>query len=237
MECSYCQKSITSGKYLTDYWGNNYHAEHLQTIPKCNYCGRLISKKLTNGGRVFSNGSSICGICSNDSIDNRSQTDKEYKFIVEFMAQKGFDIRKYKTEIFLVDREQNPKLKNEEPGFINFKMKKVNDKITDISFKIYILKSLPRTYFIETLAHELMHQWLILFGKDKMKPALNEGSCNYISYLVMNEIKTPLSYFVIDRLLKDPHPHYGKGFRKVLSYSKRNGNKAVIIYLKSRRTI
>lgn len=32
-------------------------------------------------------------------------------------------------------------------------------------------------------------------------------------YIIMSikKLKTPLSYYVIEGLLKDPHPHYGKG--------------------------
>lgn len=237
MNCNHCLNEITRGKYLTDYWGNKYHSAHLSTVPKCTYCGRFISKHLTNGGKVFPNATSICGICTKDSIDDKRQITKEYEMIITLMAKYGFDIKRYKTEIFLISRNDGKKLKSEEPGFINFKMKKQGDKVLDISFKIYILSGLPRTYFIETLAHELMHQWLILFGKDKMKPVLNEGSCNYTAYLVMKSLQTPLSFLVIDRLMKDPHPHYGKGFRKVLGYSKKHGHKALIEYLKKYRNI
>jgi hypothetical protein len=237
MKCNHCLKEITQGKYSTDYWGNHYHFIHQGSVPKCNYCGRFLSKHLTGGGKVFPNRTSICGICSKDSIGNKNQIIKEYEMIISLMAKYAFDIRKYKTEIFLISRDESKKINNEEPGFINFTMKIKGNNVLDISFKIYILRGLPRTFFVETLAHELMHQWLILFGKDKMKPVLNEGSCNYLAYLIMKEIKTPLSYLVIDRLMKDPHPHYGKGFRKVLEYSKRNSHSTLLEYLKNHKSI
>lgn len=236
MKCSYCLKDIVSGKYVIDYWGNYYHISHMDVVSKCTYCGRYISSHLTKGGKSYIDGTNICGICLKDVVEQKD-LNREYSWISILMAKEGFDIRKYKTEIFLLDRSRNKNVTREEPGFINFKMKKIGGKIVDISFKVFIVKGLPREYFIETLAHELMHQWLILFAPDKMKPVLCEGSCNYISYLAMKKLKTPLSYVVIDRLLKDPHPHYGKGFRKVLSYSKKHGHSGLIKYIKYHKSI
>ncbi|MGL1893692.1 MAG: protein DA1 [Spirochaetaceae bacterium] len=229
--CKYCNKNISSGSYIKDFWGNVYHAEHKKVVATCSYCGRL------DGGTKLSDGNVICKTCKKDSIDNLGQVVKEYKWVSDILANKGFDIKKYKTEIFLLDRKNKGKTTREEPGYINFSMKKVNGVIQNISFKIFIVKGLPRSYFIETLAHEMIHQWLILFAQDKLHPKLNEGASNYGAYLVLNVLKTPLSSFIITRMLKDPHPYYGKGFRKVLDYSKKYGHSQLLTYLKSHNKI
>lgn len=236
MKCSLCNKEINQGKYFSDYWGNYYHYSHLSDSPDCYYCGRLISNKLTNGGKTLKDGKRICGLCSR-SLVKSGDLNREYKLVSNLLADVGFDIRKYKNEIYLIDRSKGANLKSEEPGFIKTSIAKSGDRVLEISFKVFILKDLPRSYFLDTLAHELMHQWLTLHASNKIKPVLKEGSCNYAAYLVMDKIKTPLSFYIIDRLLKDPHPYYGKGFRKVLHYSKKHGHKKVIEYLKKHKNI
>lgn len=236
MKCNLCDKEIIS-KYLKDYWGNTYHFEHKGIIPSCRYCGRFISDRLTKGGKKYKDGVHICGICLKEAITDISQIKKEHNLVLNIMAEHGFDIKKYKTEIFLLERGSKGKITREEPGYIKCEMKKINGIVKEISFRVFILKGLPREYFIETLAHEMMHQWLRLYAPNGMKPVLAEGSCNYISYLVMSRLKTSLSYYVVEGLMKDPHPHYGKGFRKVLDYSRRNGKSNLINFLKTKKRI
>lgn len=225
MVCSYCNEKITSGNYIIDFWGNYYHSMHLKHSVECNFCGRILPS-----------GFKLCPICSKNRIIKSSQIPDYYTKIVKFMKTLGFDISKYKVDIILMSNKKiTPKI--EEPGFINFKIIKSQNKIESINFTIYIKEGMPEEYFLETLTHELMHQWLILFAHDKMKPKLAEGSCNYMTYLYIKSIKTPLSYYIINRLLKDPHPHYGKGFRKVLKYANNNGLVKLRKYLESHKTI
>lgn len=233
MKCNYCDKEIKS-KFLKDFWGNCYHLEHKGFVQGCSYCGRVISKKLTEGGKRYRDGKYICGLCSKEAVNEQSQIQSEYRYILDIMVRIGFDLKKYKTDIYLINRDESSKVTREEPGYIKCEMIKSNGFVTSISFKIYILKGLPREYFIETLSHEMMHQWLTLNGKEGMKPVLLEGACNYIAYYIMERLKTPLCYYIIDNLLKDPHPHYGKGFRKVLEYARKNGHISLIKLLKNK---
>lgn len=220
--CSYCHKKIPPGKYLRDFWGNNYHIEHKNRVPECPYCGRLTYK---------------CNSCNKDIVIDQSQLKPLYTMVLNKMIQYGFDIGQYKTEIYLLEPKGSAKTTREEPGYIKVDMKKVNGLVKEISFRIFIQKGLPRTYFLSTLAHEMMHQWIILHGDQKIQPVLNEGASNYNSYLLLNELKTPLSYYLIETMMQDKHPHYGKGFRKVLKYVEKWGHKKFIGYLKTHKRI
>lgn len=220
--CSYCNKEISHGKYLRDFWGNNYHLKHKNRVPECPYCGRLTTN---------------CKSCNRDRIDSLDQVKPLYTMVSNLLAKYGFDIRSYKTEIYLLEPKGNQQSNREEPGYIKVNMKKVNGLVKEISFKVFIQKGLPKTYFLSTLAHEMMHQWIILFGHPNIQPVLNEGASNYSSYLLLKEIETPLSYYIIETMMKDNHPHYGRGFRKVLKYVERRGHHSFIEYLKKNRRI
>lgn len=205
-----------------DYWGNNYHIEHQKLVPECPFCGRLTT---------------YCKSCNSDIIDNQSQIKPLINMVSNLLAQYGFDIRNYKTEIYLLEPKGKRTTTRKEPGYIKVDMKKVNGLVKEISFRVFIQKGLPKTYFLSTLAHEMMHQWIVLYGQEKIQPVLNEGASNYCSYLLLKQIKTPLSYYIIETMMKDNHPHYGKGFRKVLRFVEKREHKQFIEYLKKHKRI
>jgi len=66
-KCRICDKTLV-GTFSVDYYGNKYHSYHENEFPRCTCCHRLISKSITNGGRNYSDGRSICNICFSDAI-------------------------------------------------------------------------------------------------------------------------------------------------------------------------
>lgn len=220
--CNYCNREIRSGKYLKDYWGNNYHLEHKNIVPECPYCGRITQN---------------CKSCSRDKIEKQSQIPALYNMVLVLLQKYGFDLKRYKTEIYLLEPKESPKTSREEPGYIKVDTKRVNGVVTTISFRIFIVKGLPKSYFLSTLAHEMTHQWITLYGLDSIHSSLNEGASNYASYLLLKELKTPLSYYIIESMLHDKHPYYGRAFRRVLSFVEKRGHQKFIQYLTSNKKI
>ena len=237
LTCSYCGKVI-SGRYFIDNWGNNYCAEHKNTLPRCDYCGRLISEKLTGGGKAYSDGRKICGICIKTAV---SKVDSGRKILQEIHDQlEGFGIviRPFRPEFTLIDRSRLRQLDRtgrEKQGYAVFNRKTVNGKITDFSLQVFILNGLPEVNFRSTCAHELMHIWFYSRGITDASAMMVEGSCNMASYLVLNGIKSPEAALLIRNLSEDKSRIYGKGFQKARSMVERKGIRGWLDHISSHR--
>lgn len=214
--CSHCKTPI-SGKYMKDYWGNTYHAAHIGPIPQCRYCGRLVSKELTGGGKTYSDGRIICNICSKESVNDDEKALALLISAHDELAKIGINIKPFKPKLYLIDRGKLKSLdpKTETQGFAKFNSQTVNGKITSMKMEIYILKGLPKSSFLLTAAHELMHIWLYSRGVFKGKPKIIEGSCNYAAYLIMEKSTLVDRSYRIKELFESKNPVYGGGFRKI----------------------
>jgi hypothetical protein len=214
--CSHCRKPIT-GKYSADYWGNNYHREHIGKVPACDYCGRLISRTLTKGGKIYSDGKQICGICLSGAINDSDAGKKILQIVHDRLAVYGIEISPFKPEFFLIDRSRLQTLSRgrEKQGFAKFSRKTINGSVKSFSLQIYIVKGLPKISFISTAAHELMHIWFYSRNITDIQTSLEEGSCNYAAYLILNSIESPDAAFRIYQMKIDNSPVYGKGFHRI----------------------
>jgi len=99
-------------------------------------------------------------------------------------------------------------------------------------FSIYALDGIPYDYLESIFAHELMHVWLILNTTFKHDKQLEEGSCNYLSFLLMRRKGSGNGKYIIKNLENDPSPVYGGGFRKVKKKFKYKPLSALLKYLK-----
>lgn len=66
-------------------------------------------------------------------------------------------------------------------------------------FKIFILKSLPKTFFAGFLAHEYMHVWQY---QHNINPPIDicEGFCNLGSMAMYQKINTKFSTFLLEQM-------------------------------------
>ena len=74
-----------------------------------------------------------------------------------------------------------------------------------------------------TLAHELTHVWQIQRGRLENDPAFNEGSCNYVAYLVLERYDGEVYDFMRDNLIENEDPTYGEGLRRVKKFAEEKG--------------
>lgn len=235
--CSHCNKPI-SGKYFKDYWGNSYHASHLAEGLQCNYCGKLLSKHLTNGGIRYEDGRVICGLCSKNRVDDLTRG-KEILFRVhQDLEKEGVKIAPFKPEFYLIDRLRLRQLsKGEKQGFAIFKRIEKNGTIVEFTMQIFILKGLPASSFESTAAHELMHIWFYSQGIRDANPKLVEGSCNFASYLILKKRPYPEAAYRIEELMKDPSPIYGKGFKRVHKMVQTKGKAYWLNYIRRHKKL
>jgi len=236
--CSHCGKPV-SGPFLKDYWGNSYHREHLRDTPQCRYCGRLMSKHLTGGGKSYSDGRLICGLCLKTAVDDPERAQLLLKQVHGILESKGIVINPFRPGFHFIDRSNIRTLeaKGEKQGWAVFERTTAGGRLQDFSLRIFLLKGLPESSFIAAAAHELMHIWFYSRSITDARPRLIEGSCNYASYLVLSTLNTPEAAYRIRELTEDTSPVYGQGFRKVRRLAEHRGTAGWLEYVGRHRRL
>jgi len=224
--CSICGEVII-GEYYADYWGNHYHKAHLDTMHRCEYCGRVICDKLTSGGTVYSDDRHVCNICRGTAVDNIDEAMRLQDSALSLLTLEGIEIDKGKIKLHLVDRDELKKISDEDidlqEGFTLYRWSKREQIVINRSFDIYILEGMPRIHFISVMAHELMHVWQHYNAIENNDRQFCEGSCNYASFLVLKYLPGDYTNYLIHKLNINEDPVYGDGFRRVKEFVARNG--------------
>jgi hypothetical protein len=97
---------------------------------------------------------------------------------------------------------------------------------------VYVLSGMPRTFLVGVLAHEIMHVWLFTNAPLENDPVLNEGSCEYASYLALRNRPGRMTQFYLERQMESDDPVYGEGYRKVSGYVANVGVEGWLGYLR-----
>jgi hypothetical protein len=230
LRCAVCG-GIVEGQYLLDYWGNAYHTRHKNEVLQCDFCQRFIVGALGNGMKRLPDGRALCSKCAPASIVNVREARSIMADVAKKLARFGVEVDPGPVGVLLVGQKQladiSENTSHETKGFTDYLVKKGPfGRVQMEEMKVYLLYGMPRTQFVGTVAHELMHIWQFQRGCLEQDPALSEGSCNYASYLVLKLTRGVEADFVIDGMLKDPDPIYGRGFRGVKMYVEREGIRA-----------
>jgi hypothetical protein len=236
LRCSLCGEVI-EGKYLVDQWGNAYHESH-RNEPRCIYCGRLLAPA-TNGGETYSDGRTICGLCSKDAVKSDVEARKIMNEVRKMLAEDGIIIDRDDLPLKLVDagrlaRTMGQARSNfEYDGCTYFeKQTMLYGLFSNRKFDIYILYGLPRTKYYAAVAHELMHVWLGLNAPMHQNQAMVEGSCNYAASLALTRLGTDESGRLLGNMIQSRDPEYGEGYRQVIAQVKSRGLDGWLEYLK-----
>ena len=248
LTCSYCGEPI-KGKYIIDFWGNKYHLDHQNKVPQCEFCKRFISPIITNGSHTLSDGTIICDICYQTAILELSEAKKIMKEVVHDLKWLGINIETSSVELFLVDKYELAEVgqrKNVTPHHKGMTMHLYHTnnsgEVHNQEFKIYVLKGLPEIHFMEILSHELMHVWQFRYALLENDLDLCEGSCNYVAWMFLNELKKKPEYaldaikmkeieYFLQHIENNTDPIYGNGFREVRKLVNRMGVSYWLRYL------
>lgn len=243
-KCDVCLEPIV-GKYLLDSHGNKYHNSHKNSIPKCDNCNRIISKKTTSGGKKYSDGRDMCNLCFNKAITGYLNVQRLLNSVLLELGRIGIKVDNSNIKIEVADRN---KLRNVAKGSYSTAMKGYCStliktttigvvKSVDKFFTIYVLDGIPNEYLASTIAHELMHVWFIQNTNSNHSSLLTEGSCNYASYLYLKSQYNRLSNEVIKALDNDPDHVYGDGYRRVKMKFQSSSVRSFLNYLKNNTSI
>ena len=229
-KCDVCNEALI-GSFIIDTHGNEYHQRHEKEYKICDICGRIITPQITKGGVKLGDGRNQCNICKKESIKSNRLYQSYLSNVINKLRGLGVKIDSKKISIKSVDRIELKKVagsiySENMKGFCNSNLRKDSKgRLVNSKHTIYILDKMPPEYTESIIAHELFHAWLRDNTNIKHSSQLEEGSCNFISYLVMKNKNSYNSKIILKNLENDPSRIYGEGFRKV---KREFGNKYVV---------
>lgn len=239
--CAVCRQVIV-GPMLTDYWGHQYHAQHAREIGACHYCDRLVHPAITGGGTTYGDGRVICRGCHKTAVHREREGLLTVERVKARMAGWGVDLSGIALPVRFIDRLQLARMLKGGPhasvkrvsGFASMATERQGRVVTKKQATIFLLTGMPLESLEATAAHELMHVWNFHHCPPHAF-ALEEGSCNFMSFRMHEGHSEPMRGYYLDTLMKDPHPAYGVGFRKVKRYVDRHGFEALLGLLRRSR--
>lgn len=223
IRCTICHQPITD-RYISDYWGNRFHENHLNDYPFCYYCHRPITQKQSKGGYRLTDGRILCGYCGEHAVLNYKQAQKYAEEARSLMAKWGFPLPKIPVNLLL--KEQLEEMSG--PNTLGLTHSVLRGRTRSVP-SISMCNGLPRQVFMGTMMHEYTHAWLFLkTGKMHRSRMLEEGICDFVSYLYQVYCGEAAASYFVKQLDENPDPIYGDGFRRVKAFAAANGSAAVV---------
>ncbi|MCX6170826.1 MAG: LIM domain-containing protein [Ignavibacteriales bacterium] len=221
-KCSICNAPL-KGVFNIDIYGNKYHKEHSAELNKCECCGRLICQALTGGGIKYPDGRNICNLCRRDAVFDQYQFKELLSIVSSRLVSFGIIVDMKRISILGVDKKfLTNKFKGAGElgqGYCDSQTRTQyeNDKLVSNSTShiIYVLNGVSKISVEATIAHELMHAWMLENTNGDHPDNIREGSSNYVSYLFLNSINDPAKNDQMKIIEKNSDPVYGGGFRYI----------------------
>lgn len=160
-------------------------------------------------------GSFSCSLCSSTAVKDNNTGKRYLTGVKKSLEKKGIIIDPFRPELALVSAKVLRGFGGDTRGVARYERKVARGEVKEFSMKIYIQKELPLVHFMAVAAHELMHIWFYSRNITDRKPLLLEGSCNVASFLILKDIKSRYSEYVIHTMMNSRNRVYGKGFRKM----------------------
>lgn len=236
-KCNICEKSLT-GTFSVDFYGNQYHSVHEKEYSRCTSCNRLITKLLTNGGKDYPDGRSICNICYPDAIFDDGRISGLLEKVRIKLNSFGISITSENIKMKGVNLQELKKVSGTSfsksvKGFCETTSEKIGLGKTKYTHTIYVLNGLPSSNIESIIAHELMHVWINQNTSRNQSKKFIEGSCNYIAYLYLSsQNQSILTKQLIAEIEKDPSTVYGDGFREIKEMFYKKSVSQLLNYLK-----
>lgn len=211
--CCICGREI-NGRYLYDRWGNRCCSKHDAKLCEC--CGKIIA----DGQQRLCPACRTKRVLSTDSL--KPQVILAY--VKSKMKQFGLVIPKDNVDISIVGEERLSQLSGSPIGSTTGLTSSCGFA-KNWTHHIYMLDGMSMHLYRETLAHECTHVWLNEHNSPLNKSSLAEleGFCNLVAYKVLLFDDSFESQNIRERMLADPSPIYGEGFRMMKARAEQMG--------------
>lgn len=199
--CCICGEVIHS-RYFRDPWGNYSHDLHDGRKPSfCYACGRIIA----GGSWSLGKDAVLCAVCAPAAITTDEAVEECRRKVISVFRQLGITGVPENIPVALVSKEEM----GGHLGDIHYY--KVRDP-QRADFHIRMTYGLPDLYFRGVLAHEMLHSWLALYGRQVTQDEC-EGFCNLGEAFVYTKEDTPLAHYLLKQMYKNADAVYGDGYR------------------------
>ena len=88
-KCAVCLDNLNE-TFSKDAWNNQFHTIHEKEGNFCNSCSRIISKNITQGGFLYSDGRHVCKLCHISIIEKKSSIETSYLSVRNQLEKIGF---------------------------------------------------------------------------------------------------------------------------------------------------
>jgi hypothetical protein len=102
LRCSITGKLI-HGRYYEDEWGNVYSSEVYLAHEKCVYCGRVMHRRISGNGVLYSDGRTVCGICRQKVLTPRREKQRVDE-VLSLLRAEGIYVSLNRIPVEFVDR-------------------------------------------------------------------------------------------------------------------------------------
>ncbi|MCY4473481.1 MAG: protein DA1 [Kistimonas sp.] len=227
--CAVCNAPLM-GACLQDYWGNLFCESH-QDYATCVSCGRIVCGPLTGGGIRFSDGLTVCHLCTVTGVTDTGraiQLAGEMRAVLKGM---GLDLFQAETPVRLVDRgdlhsKSRHNFHAEHPllGLAVWSTSLVGKRVVSRDFQEILIQShLSEDHFRTVVLHELGHAWVFYnnpLGRT-IPLQVEEGFCVLLEYLWLKKQGTKDARYRMSLIEGSQDPVYGVGFQGALRALKR----------------
>ena len=237
LRCQLCGGTL-DGEYMTSFRGGAWHKWHQGSAPECDMCAGFIDTGKSDTYTSFAGGRYLCSLCGASAITDVDEVETLADTIAPMLAGIGMTVDITKLAFQLAEKPEMAQLgdrdNRDQRGFTDFRQySSLFGLIKDQRLTVTLLNGMPRMECIKVLAHELTHAWLFANGRTKTSPKLCEGSCNYVSLLVLRQYPGEESKFFMTKLEMDPDSIYGDGYRSVKGWVEKVGVQRWVEYLRT----
>lgn len=221
-DCAVCGVPLT-GSCLRDYWGNCFCLSH-KNYAACTSCGRVVCGPLTGGGMRFSDGLTICHLCTATGVTDRQHAARLAQEMRAELKTMGLDLFQAETPVRLVDRDalhsnSRHSFHSEHPllGLAVWSTSSVGRRVVSRQFQEILIQShLPEDHFRTVILHELGHAFVFYNNPQghKIPLQVEEGLCVLLEYLWLKKQDTEDARYRITLIEDCTDPVYGTGFQK-----------------------
>jgi len=192
-----------------------------RTAPRCAVCGVPVGAEHV----LLADGRRICVYCHRTAVYDTFQARQLFEYTARIItAHLGLQLR-IGTEFTLTDARHLERLV-QEAGLLphNGESKVVGLFTRKGPVRVmYVLSGLPRTLFIQTIAHEWAHAWQGENCPLLEDPLLREGFAEWVAY------KTLQAAGAVKKLqfMEQQDSMYGRGLRKMLQLERERGSSKI----------
>jgi len=210
--------------YVQDFWGGRAHAAHKADTPQCDFCERFIAGGFAAQAVTLPDGRRLCGHCAATSVTTAAKVKDLAGMVSSSLATHGVKVGTDDITYLLLDKDKMKKMSYDPTrhalGFTDYQR---TDSRDDTYCNIVVLNGMPELQMAAVLAHEILHVWLQRAGVHSAGTPWIEGSCEYAAYLMMADLNTKESQFVVQHFETNTDSIYGGGFRQVKQFVAKHG--------------